>query len=211
MQLDMNEKNEYEEGGGMGAQPEGQPYAQPYEQPYAQPYPQPEGQPYAQPYPQPEGQPYAEQYPQQYAQPEQQPYAQPEQQIVQPEAQAAQPEAKPSGKPTYRSPFSYAKLCFPILLFPLMYFPYTAWWMGRFAVLANTILRGGTHNPFELFFTGNNMILLFWVTVTAVVMLASIIISIVRVRPWFAIPIYLMVMFSLCGIFSLFFYTVITG
>ena len=114
-------------------------------------------------------------------------------------------------KKEMRSPFGYAKLCFPILLFPVLYFPYTLWWRNGFALLANRFLRGGTANPFELFFTGNNMILLFWCVVTAVVMIASIVVSILRVRPWFAIPIYLAVMFSLCGIFSLFFYTTITG
>ena len=110
-----------------------------------------------------------------------------------------------------RSPFGYAKLCFPILLFPFLYFPYKEWWVRDFAMFASRIIRGGAANPFELLFTGNNMILLFWCLVTVVVMLASIVVSIVRVRPWYAIPVYLAVMFSLCGILSLFFYTTITS
>lgn len=71
------------------------------------------------------------------------------------------------------------------------------------------VTQGSGSRFVQLMLTGNNTILLFWCIVTAAVMLAAVVISILRVRPWYVIPVYLAVMFSLCGIFSLLFYTMI--
>lgn len=103
----------------------------------------------------------------------------------------------------------YAKLCIPVLLFPVLYFPYTLWWRLGFSELAVQAMRGVDSRLVQLMLTGNNTILLFWCLVTAVVMLTAIVISVLRVRPWYIIPLYIAVMFSLCGIFSLLFYTMI--
>ena len=103
----------------------------------------------------------------------------------------------------------YIKLSTPILLFPLLYLPYKLWWIRGFAMLTERILHGEMANPMRILFMGNNTILLFWCVVTAVVMLLSLVISILRIRPWYIIPLYLAVMFSMCGIFSLSFYTLI--
>lgn len=103
----------------------------------------------------------------------------------------------------------YFKLCFPILLFPLLYFPYTLWWRYGFAELAFRVLQGSGSQLVRLMLTGNNTILLFWCLVTVVVMLGVVVLAIFRVRPVLVIPIYIVVMFSLCGIFSLVFYSLI--
>lgn len=103
----------------------------------------------------------------------------------------------------------YIKLCAPILLFPLLYLPYKLWWIRGFAMLTERMLHGDMANPMRILFTGNNTILLFWCVVTAAVMLLSLVISVIRIRPWYIIPLYLAVMFSMCGIFSMSFYTLI--
>ena len=104
--------------------------------------------------------------------------------------------------------WGYIKLCFPVLLFPLLYFPYSLWWRRDFAASASTFIR--EYMPdMRLLVTGNNTILLFWGLVTAVVMIAATVLSVMRIRPWYIIPVYLVVMFSLCGIFSMMFYTFI--
>ena len=108
-------------------------------------------------------------------------------------------------------PLDYGKLCAPILLFPLAFFPYTLWWRRGFAVLVERVLYGAQVNPLRLLFTGNNTILLFWMLVTALVMLISLALGCWKVRPWYLILLYLAVMFSLCGILSLGFYTLIVG
>lgn len=105
----------------------------------------------------------------------------------------------------------YAKLAGPILLFPAAYLPYTLWWRRGFALLVERVLYGAQANPLRLLFTGNNTILLFWMLVTGVVMLASLVLALRKVRPWYAALLYLAVMFSLCGILSLGFYTLIVG
>jgi len=104
----------------------------------------------------------------------------------------------------------YVAQCSPVLLFPLLYFPYSLWWRRDFSAFASAFIRDNIP-AMRLLVTGNNTILLFWGLATAVVMLTAIVISIIRVRPWYIIPVYLAVMFSLCGIFSMMFYTFILG
>lgn len=108
-----------------------------------------------------------------------------------------------------KSLFDYAKLLFPVLLFPLLYFPYTLLWKSRFAAIAARVIRSSDLQFLNLMLTGNNTVLLFWGVVTAAVMLAAIVIAVLRIRPWYIIPLYLAVMFSLCGICSLALYTAI--
>lgn len=103
----------------------------------------------------------------------------------------------------------YVKLCAPTLLFPLAYFPYALWGKRSFMQMAEQLLYGSAPSPLRLLFTGNNTILLFWMLVTAVVMLISLVLGIAKLRPWYLIPLYLVVIFSLCGILSLTFYTLI--
>lgn len=106
----------------------------------------------------------------------------------------------------------YLKLCMPILLFPAAYFPYVLWGRRSFMQMAERMLyRSSSPNPLRLLFTGNNTILLFWIAVTAVVMLISLFLGVLKVRPWYILPLYLAVMFSLCGILSLAFFTIIVG
>lgn len=106
----------------------------------------------------------------------------------------------------------YLKLCAPILIFPVAYFPYVLWGRRSFMLMAERMLYGSSSiNPMSLLFTGNNTILLFWIAVTAVVMLISLVLGALKVRPWYIIPLYLAVMFSFCGILSLAFFTIIVG
>lgn len=109
------------------------------------------------------------------------------------------------------TPLDFLKLCLPILLFPLAYFPYTLWWRRGFALLCERLLYGADANPMRLLFTGNNTILFFWLLVTVVVMVTALVLSCMKLRPWYMILLYLAVMFSLCGMFSLGFYTLIVG
>lgn len=102
---------------------------------------------------------------------------------------------------------TYVKCGWPLLLFPALYFPYKLFWMRGFAMLAERVLHGSTANTLRLFFTFNNTILLFWCLVTAVVMAAALVVAIRHIRPWYAILLYLALVFSLCGILSLLFYS----
>lgn len=110
-----------------------------------------------------------------------------------------------------KTPPDYLKLCFPILLFPLLYVPYSTFWVRPFGLLAQRVLHGATSTTLQLFFTGNNTILLFWCLVTAVVMVSSLVLWIRKIRPWYVGLLYMAVMFSLCGILSLFCYQLIVG
>jgi len=103
----------------------------------------------------------------------------------------------------------YIKLCFPILLFPLLFFPYSMWWMNSFATLSAGLFRDSGIPTLRLLVMGNNTILLFWIFVTALVMAISLVVALARIRKWYALAAYLAVMFSLCGILSLWFYTLI--
>ena len=103
----------------------------------------------------------------------------------------------------------YIKLCFPILLFPLLFFPYSMWWRDSFAATAAGLFRDSGLPTLRLLVMGNNTILLFWICVTTLVMAVSFVAALARIRKWYALAAYLAVMFSLCGIFSLWFYTLI--
>jgi len=103
----------------------------------------------------------------------------------------------------------YIKLCFPILLFPLLYFPYSMWLRDGFATLAVGLFRTSSIPTMRLLVMGNNTILLFWICVTALVMAASLVVALMKIGKWYAMVVYLAVMFSLCGIFSLWLYTLI--
>lgn len=103
----------------------------------------------------------------------------------------------------------FLRLCYPILIFPIVFLPYALWGVRVFMAMASRILYQNNTNPLRLLFTGNNTILLFWMLVTAVVMVISLIVGLLKLRPWYFIPIYLAVMFSLCGILSLCFYNII--
>lgn len=103
----------------------------------------------------------------------------------------------------------YLVLSAPLLLFPLAYFPYTLWWRYPFARLVEWLAHGDLANPLRLLFTGNNTILLFWLVVTAVVMVLCLVLAVMKIRPWYVIPLYMAVIFSLCGILSLGLYTLI--
>ncbi len=109
-----------------------------------------------------------------------------------------------------RSFLGYLRLCFPILLFPLMFYPYKLVLKSMFVRLLFNVFRDRDSQIFKLVFSGGNTIFLFWILVTVAVMLISILVSIFRVRPYLAIPVYLAVIFSLSGIFSLIFYSVFT-
>lgn len=104
---------------------------------------------------------------------------------------------------------SYLKCGWPLLLFPALYFPYKLLWMRGFAQLAERVLHGATANALRLFFTFNNTILLFWCLVTAAVMVLAAVVAIRRLRPWYSALLYLALVFSVCGILSLFFYSTI--
>lgn len=105
----------------------------------------------------------------------------------------------------------YLKLCCPILLFPLLYFPYSAWWVRGFGLLAQRVLHGATSTELQLFFTGNNTILLFFCLVTAAVMALSLALWVMKIRPWYVGVLYMAVMFSLCGMCSLLCYQLVVS
>lgn len=101
------------------------------------------------------------------------------------------------------------KYGWPLLLFPALYFPYKILWMRGFARLTERVLHGSTANFLRLFFTFNNTILLFWCLVTAVVMIVSLVVALRHIRPWYICLLYMAMVFSLCGIISLLFYSMI--
>lgn len=105
----------------------------------------------------------------------------------------------------------YVLYCWPVLLFPAAYFPYRMWWIRPFGLMAQRIFHGTTSTALQLFFNGNNTILLFWCCVTGVVMVLSLAVWVWRIRPWYVGLLYMAVMFSLCGIFSLTGYSLIVS
>ena len=117
-----------------------------------------------------------------------------------------------SGAKRKKSPenlLDYIKLCFPILLFPLLYFPYDMWWRQGFASIASDMLRSSSISILRLLVIGNNTVLLFWICVTTLVMAVSVVVMLTKISKWYAAALYIAVMFSLCGICSLWFYTLI--
>lgn len=82
----------------------------------------------------------------------------------------------------------YVLYCWPVLLFPAAYFPYRTWWIRPFGLVVQRIFHGKTSTALQLFFNGNNTILLFWCCVTGVVMVLSLVVWIWRIRPWYVAP-----------------------
>lgn len=103
----------------------------------------------------------------------------------------------------------YILYCWPVLLFPAVYVPYRSWWIRPFGLMAQRLFHGAASTTLQLFFNGNNTILFFWCCVTGVVMVLSLVVWIWRIRPWYVGLLYMAVMFSLCGIFSLAGYSLI--
>lgn len=94
-------------------------------------------------------------------------------------------------------------LASPLALFPVIYFPYRLWLVRPFGDLVRRVLYASEENPMWVIFNVSETIIYFWLVVSIVVMLSAAVIAALRVRPWYFIPLYLAVMFSFCGIFSL--------
>lgn len=108
------------------------------------------------------------------------------------------------------SKVEYFVLFCPLLAFPSFFIPYNLFGVRLFAHFVRIFTEGQPGNAFWMAFHSNQTIIFFWLAVSAAVMLASVVIALLKVRPWYYVPVYLIVMVSFCGILSLGFYTAMT-